>query len=114
MVLECELHLSPCRWDQYITSDSGDEADVEEQFSVAFAAEAVAILAIGCVAGLKGLQKVRKGVSQSLGLHNYRNKVLMGVPPYLSLQGLFSQGGGKTEHRESFFFGGGGGGGGGD
>ena len=29
---------------------------------MAFAAEAVAILAIGCVAGLKGLQKVRKGV----------------------------------------------------
>ena len=33
---------------------------------MAFAAEAVAILAIGCVAGLKGLQKVRKGVGYAL------------------------------------------------
>lgn len=54
------------RWDEYITSDSEEEEDVEEQFSVAFAAEAVAILAIGCVAGLKGLQKVRKGVGYTL------------------------------------------------
>ena len=54
--------FSDCRWDEYITSDSEEEGDVEEQFSVSFAAEAVAILAIGCVAGLKGLQKVRKGV----------------------------------------------------
>lgn len=60
--------FSDCRWDEYIISDSEEEGDAEEQFSVAFAAEAVAILAIGCVAGLKGLQKVRKGVRQ-IGLH---------------------------------------------
>jgi len=54
--------FSDCRWDEYIISDSEEEDDAEEQFSVAIAAEAVAILAIGCVAGLKGLQKVRKGV----------------------------------------------------
>ena len=59
----CPIHY---RWDEYITSDSEEEEDVEEQFSVAFAAEAVAILAIGCVAGLKGLQKVRKGVGYTL------------------------------------------------
>lgn len=43
-------------------TDSEEEQEVDEQHSVAFAAEVAAILAIGCVAGLKRLQKMRKDV----------------------------------------------------
>ena len=43
-------------------TDSEEEHEIDEMYSVSFAAESVAILAIGCVAGLKGMQKIRKGV----------------------------------------------------
>jgi hypothetical protein len=49
------------RWDKYIMTDSEPEHEVDENYCVAFAAESVAILAIGCVSGLKGLRKLRKG-----------------------------------------------------
>ena len=42
-------------------TDSEEEHEIDESISVAYAAEAVAILVIGCVAGIKGLGKVRKG-----------------------------------------------------
>ena len=44
-------------------TDSESEHEVDENYCVAFAAETVAILAIGCVSGLKRLKKLRKGVS---------------------------------------------------
>ena len=44
-------------------TDSEPEHEVDETYCVAFAAETAAILAIGCVSGLKGLKKFRKGVS---------------------------------------------------
>ena len=44
-------------------TDSESEHEVDENYCVAFAAETAAILAIGCVSGLKGLKKLRKGVS---------------------------------------------------
>lgn len=50
------------RWDEYITTDSESDYEVDDNYCVAFAAEAAAILAIGCVAGLKGLKKMKKGV----------------------------------------------------
>lgn len=43
-------------------TDSEEETELPDHINVACAAEAVAILAIGCVAGLKGLSKMRKGV----------------------------------------------------
>ncbi len=43
-------------------TDSDDDFEVDDRRSVAFACEAVAILAIGCSAGLKGLKNARKGV----------------------------------------------------
>ena len=43
-------------------TDSESEHEVDENYSVAFAAEMAAILAIGCVSGLKGLKRLRKGV----------------------------------------------------
>ena len=46
-------------------TDSESEREVDENYSVAFAAETAAILAIGCVSGLKALKKLRKGVSPS-------------------------------------------------
>ncbi len=50
------------RWDQYIMTDSEDEEDTDDMYSVAYACEAVAILAIGCAAGLKGLKHSKKNV----------------------------------------------------
>ena len=44
-------------------TDSEDEHEVDEQCSVACAAESAAIVVLGCVAGLKGMSKARKGVS---------------------------------------------------
>ena len=44
-------------------TDSEEEYEVDEFHRVGFAAEVACILAIGCVAGLKGLSKMRKGVS---------------------------------------------------
>lgn len=53
------------RYDQYIMTDSEEENDlVDETKTVAYAAETVCILAIGCVAGLRGLGKIRKTVSK--------------------------------------------------
>ena len=46
-------------------TDSESECEVDENYSVAFAAETAAILAIGCVSGLRALKKLRKGVSPS-------------------------------------------------
>ena len=43
-------------------TDSEPEHDVDENYCVAFAAETAAILVIGCVSGLRGLKKIRKGV----------------------------------------------------
>lgn len=43
-------------------TDSEPEHEVDENYCVAFAAETAAILAIGCVSGLRGLKKFRKGV----------------------------------------------------
>lgn len=43
-------------------TDSEEEYEVDEYHSVGFAAEVACILAIGCVAGLKGLSKMRRGV----------------------------------------------------
>ena len=52
------------RYDQYIMTDSEEETDlIDETKTVAYVAESVCILAIGCVAGLKGLSRMRKGVS---------------------------------------------------
>lgn len=53
------------RYDKYIMTDSEaeEEYEVDEYHRVGFAAEVACILAIGCVAGLKGLTKMRKGVS---------------------------------------------------
>lgn len=51
------------RYDEYIMTDSEEEYEVDEYHRVGFAAEVACILAIGCVAGLKGLSKMRKGVS---------------------------------------------------
>ena len=39
-----------------------DDIDIEDNMSVGLLAEAAAILAIGCVAGLKGLSRIRKKV----------------------------------------------------
>lgn len=44
-------------------TDSEPEHEVDENYCVAFAAEAAAIVAIGCVSGLRGLKKIRKGVN---------------------------------------------------
>jgi hypothetical protein len=43
-------------------TDSEEEYEVDEFHRVGFAAEVACILAIGCVAGLKGLTKMRRGV----------------------------------------------------
>ena len=43
-------------------TDSEEETELPDHINVACAAEAVAIVAIGCVAGLKGLSKMRKEV----------------------------------------------------
>ncbi|CAI8009295.1 Espin [Geodia barretti] len=53
------------RWDEFIMTDSEPEHEVDENHCVAFAAESVAILAIGCVSGLRGLRKLRKGAEGS-------------------------------------------------
>lgn len=45
-------------------TDSEEEYEVDEFHRVGFAAEVACILAIGCVAGLKGLSKMRKGVGE--------------------------------------------------
>ena len=50
------------RYDEYIMTDSEEEREIDDKHGVGFAAEVACILAIGCVAGLKGLSKMRKGV----------------------------------------------------
>ena len=50
------------RYDQYIMTDSDDDFMVDESMNVGLLAEAAAILVIGCVAGLKGIGKIRKKV----------------------------------------------------
>ena len=45
-------------------TDSEDEPELDEHINVSHAVECAAIIAIGCVAGLKGLGKIRKGVSK--------------------------------------------------
>ena len=44
-------------------TDSESETELPDHVGVACAAEAAAIIAIGCVAGLKGLAKMRKEVT---------------------------------------------------
>lgn len=48
------------RYDQYIMTDSEEEHEIDELHSVGYAAEVAAIIAIGCVAGLRGLSRMRK------------------------------------------------------
>lgn len=43
-------------------TDSEDEPELDEHINIAHAAECAAIIAIGCVAGLKKIGKMRKGV----------------------------------------------------
>lgn len=50
------------RYDQFIMTNLEDDIDIEDNMSVGLLAEAAAILAIGCVAGLKGLSRIRKKV----------------------------------------------------
>ena len=50
------------RFDQFITTDLEDDIDIEDNMNIGLLAEAAAILAIGCVAGLKGLSRIRKKV----------------------------------------------------
>ncbi len=50
------------RYDKYIMTDSESETEIPDHVGVACAAEAVAIVAIGCVAALRGLSKMRKEV----------------------------------------------------
>lgn len=50
------------RYDEYIMNDSDYEYEPEDYMNVGLLAEAAAILAIGCVAGLKGLGRIRKKV----------------------------------------------------
>ena len=52
------------RYDQYIMNDSDYEYEADDNVNVGLLAEAAAILAIGCVAGLKGISKIRKKVRQ--------------------------------------------------
>ena len=55
------------RYDEYIMTDSDYEFELDEQLNVGLLAEAAAILAIGCVAGLKGISRIRKKVSETSG-----------------------------------------------
>lgn len=55
------------RYDQYIMTDSEEEYEVDEYHRVGFAAEVACILVIGCVTGLKGLSKMRRGVREPIG-----------------------------------------------
>ena len=41
-------------------TDSEEEHEIDELHSVGYAAEVAAIIAIGCVAGLRGLSRMRK------------------------------------------------------
>ena len=50
------------RYDDFIMTDDEDDFGVDPEMNVGLLAEAAAILAIGCVAGLKGLNRVRKKV----------------------------------------------------
>lgn len=50
------------RYDQFIMTDLEDDIEIEDNMNVGLLAEAAAILAIGCVAGLKGLSRIRKKV----------------------------------------------------
>ena len=43
-------------------TDLEDDIEIEDYMNIGFLAEAAAILAIGCVAGLKGLSRMRKKV----------------------------------------------------
>ncbi len=48
-------------------TDSEEEYEVDDQHRVGFAAEVACIIAIGCVAGLKGFSKMKKGGVSSDG-----------------------------------------------
>ena len=50
------------RYDQFIMTDLEDDIEIEDHMNVGLLAEAAAILAIGCVAGLKGMSRIRKKV----------------------------------------------------
>ena len=50
------------RYDQYIMNDSDYEYEADDNVNVGLLAEAAAIVAIGCVAGLKGISRIRKKV----------------------------------------------------
>ena len=50
------------RYDQFIMTDLEDDIEIEDYMNVGLLAEAAAILAIGCVAGLKGMSRIRKKV----------------------------------------------------
>ena len=50
------------RYDQFIMTDLEDDIEIEDHMNVGLLAEAAAILAIGCVAGLKGMSRMRKKV----------------------------------------------------
>ena len=43
-------------------TDSEEEYEVDDKHRVGFAAEVACIIAIGCVAGLRGLTRMKKGV----------------------------------------------------
>ena len=52
------------RYDQYIMTvlDVDDDIEIDDYMNVGLLAEAAAILVIGCVAGLKGMSRIRKKV----------------------------------------------------
>ena len=50
------------QYDKYIMTDSEEEYEVDDLHRVGFAAEMACILAIGCVAGLRGLTKMKTKV----------------------------------------------------
>ena len=52
------------RYDQFIMTvlDVDDDIEIDDYMNVGLLAEAAAILVIGCVAGLKGMSRIRKKV----------------------------------------------------
>ena len=42
-------------------TDSEEEYEVDDRHRIGFAAEVACIIAIGCVAGLRGMTKMKKG-----------------------------------------------------
>ena len=65
-------------------TDSEEEYEVDEYHRVGFAAEVACVLAIGCVAGLKGLSRMRRGVCfnvETLKLLKDLRSVMIRVEP---------------------------------